>query len=242
MRTCSRWFCTTSRQRARAVVKIAATLDTEVFCHRDLHAFDALPIPQRLEKRIGKAEKKQILNGVFAQVVVDAKNVFFPEDAVHHSVQCLRCGKILSERFFDHDARARGTTRLAEPMNDGLEQAGRDGEIVRRPLRVAQFPPQRLKSRRIGIVAVNVVHAAAQAAKSVRVQTAIVLNAVPRACAELVERPAGFGDADNGDVEIAAFGQRLQGGKYFLMGEIPRSAKKYQRVGGRSVWQQCFRS
>ena len=117
-------------ERARAVVKIAATLDTEVFRHRDLHAFDELPIPQRLEKRIGKAEKEQVLHRVFAQVVVDAKNVCFPEDAVHHPVQCLRCGKIMSERFLDHDARALGATRFAEPMNDGLEQAGRDGEIV----------------------------------------------------------------------------------------------------------------
>ncbi len=50
------------------------------------------------------------------------KTFCFPEDAVHHSVQCLRCGKILSERFLDYDARALGATRFAEPMNDGLEQ------------------------------------------------------------------------------------------------------------------------
>ncbi len=37
-------------QRARAIVKIAATLDAKLFRHRDLHAFDELPIPQRLEK------------------------------------------------------------------------------------------------------------------------------------------------------------------------------------------------
>ena len=180
------------------------------------------------------------MNRGFAQVVVDAKNVFFPEDAVHHPVQCLRCGKILSEGFLDYDARARGATRLAEPLNDGPEQTGRDGEIVRRLLRIAQFPAQLLKSRRIGIVAVNVVQAAAQAAKSVRVKTTIPFDAVPRARLELVERPAGFGDTDNRDVEIAAFGQRLQGGKYFLMGEIPGSAKKYQRVGRRSVWRNTF--
>ena len=63
-----------------------------------------------------------------------------------------------------------------------------------------------------------------------RVQTAIVLNAVPRACSELVERPTGFGDADNRKVELAAFGERLQGGKYLLMGEIPRCPEKYQRI------------
>ena len=180
------------------------------------------------------------MNRVFAQVVVDAKNVFFPEDAVHHPVQRPRCRKILSERFLDDDARALGATRFAELMNDGLEQAGRDGEIVQRLLRVAQFPAQLLKSCRVGIVAVYVVHEAAQAAKCVRVQTAVPFDAVPRACSKLVERPAGFGDADNRDVEIAAFGQRLQGGKYLLMGEIPGSAKENQRVGRASAWGNAF--
>ena len=119
-------------ERARTVVKLAATGDTVVALSADrvLHAFDELPIPQGLEKRIGKAEKQQVLNRIFAEVVVDAKNVFFPEDAVHHPVQCLRGGKILSEGFFDYDARALGAILLAEPLNDGLEQAGRNGEIV----------------------------------------------------------------------------------------------------------------
>jgi hypothetical protein len=60
-------------------------------------------------------------------------------------------------------------------------------------------------------------------------------STLSRARFELLERPAGFGDADNRDVEIAAFGQRLQGRKYFFMSKIPCSAKKYQRVGSRSL-------
>jgi hypothetical protein len=189
--------------------------DTEVFRHRDLHAFDALPIPQRLEKELAK-RKKAGLNRVFAQVVVDAKNVFFPEDAVHHPVQSLRCGKIMSERFFDYDARAIGATRFAEPMNDGLEQAGRDGKIVRRLLRVAQFSAQLLKSRRIGIVAVNIVHESAQTAKSVRVQTAIALNAVRARARSWSSVQPALATPIIRKVELAAFGQRLQGGNIFL--------------------------
>lgn len=87
-----------------------------------------------------RSGKKAGFARYFAQVVVDAKHVFFAETTVHHRVQRLRRGKVMAERFFEDDARALGATRFAEPMNDGLEQAGRNGEIVHRLLRVAQFP------------------------------------------------------------------------------------------------------
>ena len=51
-------------ERARAIVKITATLDAEIFRHRDLHAFYPLPIPERLKKGNWQSEKKQVLNRV----------------------------------------------------------------------------------------------------------------------------------------------------------------------------------
>src|SRR5262245_44472426 len=59
--------------------------------------------------------------------------------------------------------------------------------------------------------------------------------AVPSARLQLIERPAGFGNADHRNVEMTAFGQRLKGGKYFLMGEISGRPEKHQRIGRKSV-------
>ena len=43
--TCKQMVLHDVAEHPRAIVKIAATVDTEVFRHRDLHAFDALAIP-----------------------------------------------------------------------------------------------------------------------------------------------------------------------------------------------------
>src|ERR1051325_2609133 len=105
-------------QGAGAVVELSAALDAESFRHRDLHAFDKLAIPQRLEKGICETEEEQILHCAFAQVVIDAKFSFFAENALHHGVYLPRGGEIASERLFDDDARAFGTTQLAKLAND----------------------------------------------------------------------------------------------------------------------------
>ena len=146
---------------ARLIVKLATPLDAEIFRHSDLHAFNELPIPQRLKKRICKAEEEQVLNRVFTQVMVDAKHVFFIETTVYHGVQHSSRAEVVSERLLDDDARAHSTTRCAELVNDDLEKARWDGKIVQRMLCVGQFPPEQLKRCRIGIVAINVAQAPA---------------------------------------------------------------------------------
>jgi len=71
--------------------------------------------------------------------VVDAKNVFFPEDGVYHPVQSLRCREVLSERFLNYDARALSASRLAKLMNDNLEKARRNCQIVQRVFCIAEL-------------------------------------------------------------------------------------------------------
>ena len=48
---------------------------------------------------------------------------------------------------------------------------------------------------------------------------------------ELVEVPAGLGDADDGDVEGSALDHRLQRGKDFFVGEVAGGAEEDEGVG-----------
>ena len=96
--------------------------------------------------------------------------------------------------------------------------------------RPAQLVAQLLKGRRIAVVAVNVPQAAAQAGKTVRLESAIPLDAVLGARLQLLQRPAGFRHADDRHLEIALLGERLKRGKYFLVREIAGGSEKHQRV------------
>src|SRR5262245_27548101 len=218
-------------QGPRLIVELAASLHAERLCHRDLHALDVLPIPDRLEERVRKAEEEQVLNRVLAQVVVDAEHAVFTEGGVDDRVQRAGRGEVVPEWLLDDDTRASRTPRLAELMDDRLEQAGWDGEIVRRVLRVAQLPAELLKGRRVAVVAVDVAQAAAEMVERARIEAAMLRDAVLGSRLELIELPAGFGHADHRDVEVAPLGQRLEGGEDLLVRKISGRTEEHQRIG-----------
>ena len=136
-----------------------------------------------------------------------------------------------AEGLFDDDAGAVGAARLGQLFHDQPEQHGRDGEVVRRPLRGAELLADGLKRRRVVVVAVDVAQQAAQLVERRRIEPAVLLEAVVRPGPELVEVPTGLGHADDRHVEVAAFHHRLQRREDFLVGQIARGAEEDQGVG-----------
>ena len=64
---------------ARFVIENAPTLNAEVFRHSDLHAFDMVAVPERLQGCVGEAEEKQVMHGPLAEVMVNAEDGLFVE-------------------------------------------------------------------------------------------------------------------------------------------------------------------
>ncbi len=65
---------------------------------------DVVAVPHRLEDGVGEAEDHDVLDGLFAQVVIDAIDLAFVEDLVDLRVERLRAGQIVAERLLDDDA------------------------------------------------------------------------------------------------------------------------------------------
>ena len=65
-------------QAAGVLVVAAAPLDAEGLRHRDLHVIDVAAVPDRLENAVGEAENQNVLDGLFAEVMVDAVDLAFP--------------------------------------------------------------------------------------------------------------------------------------------------------------------
>ena len=59
---------------ADLVIEAAAAFDAEILGHGDLHAFDEIAVPDRLEEGIGEAEIEQVLDRLLAEIVVDAED------------------------------------------------------------------------------------------------------------------------------------------------------------------------
>src|SRR5215813_7778235 len=175
--------------RARLIIKRAPPLDAEVFGHGDLHTRDMVAIPERLQERIGKAEEEHVVHWQLAQVMVDAEDRFLVEGAEQRAVERLRRAEIVPERFFNDDARAVRAFSFAQLVHNRLEQAGRDGEIVRRLLRRAKLLTEGLKRCRVLIVAVHIAQQTTQFFESGGINPAVVFNAVMRSRPELLEIP-----------------------------------------------------
>lgn len=121
-------------QDAVVVEVAAATFHSEGLGNGDLHAVDVPAVPVRFEDHVGKAEDHDVLHGFFAEVVIDAVNLRFIQDAVQFGVERSGAVEIASERFLDDDTsvavgRLLQQAGLAEFGGDRSKQRGSDGEI-----------------------------------------------------------------------------------------------------------------
>ena len=106
---------------------------------------------------------------------------------MHRCVQGGGRGAIVAERFFDNYARPVGTPRVAERLDYGLEQAGRNSQIMGWVPGIAQGFAQSFEGRGISIVTIHVTQQFRQAMICLRVDASAVLGqACPRALEKLI--------------------------------------------------------
>ena len=63
-------------ERAGGFVETTAVFDADGFRGGDLNVIDVIAIPERLDDVVGKAEDHHVLHGLFAEIVVDAVDLF----------------------------------------------------------------------------------------------------------------------------------------------------------------------
>gem|GEM_PF-3463317 len=85
--------------RSDLVVERSTTFDAKSLGHGDRHGLHVVAVPDRLEHRVGEAEDHQVLHGLFAQEVVDTKDLAFIEMLVQRFVQLLGRSEITPERL-----------------------------------------------------------------------------------------------------------------------------------------------
>src|SRR5262245_61137862 len=80
------------------------------------------------------------------------------------------------------------------------------------------------------VVAIDVGERAHQRGERLAVDATVLLDAVLRARAKLIERPAGLGDADYWHVEVPAPRHAMQGRKDLLVGEVTCCTEEHEGI------------
>ena len=91
-------------QRARLVVVAGARADADVLGRGDLDVVDVVAVPDRLEHVVREPERHHVLDGLLAQVVVDAEDLLLAEDARDDLLELARRLEVGAERLLDHHA------------------------------------------------------------------------------------------------------------------------------------------
>src|SRR4029077_10502197 len=216
---------------AGLIIERASALNSKVLRHSNLYALDLIAVPERFQNRILEADEDHVVHRPFSQVMIDAEDVLLIEGAEKNPIKLLRRDKVVTEGFFNDNASAVGTVCLGQLFHNQPEQRGRDGEVVRRPLRGAELLSDRLKSRRVLIVTINIAQQTAELFESRGIDTSpVFLDTVARPRPELVDVPTGLSYADNRNVEVTPFQHRLQRREDFFVSKIAGGAEKNQRI------------
>ena len=81
-----------------------ATPDAKAFRRRDLDVVHVIPIPDRLKHRVAEAKHEDVLNRVFAEIVIDAIDLALFENFRNGRIKRLRRLEVAAEGLFDNDA------------------------------------------------------------------------------------------------------------------------------------------
>src|SRR5262245_24793429 len=122
-------------QSARRFVEIAALLDANRLRHRDLHMVDPIPIPDRFEQSICKAEGHDALDRILPEKMIDSENLILLQAAPDAGIQLAGRFQAIAEWLFNDDAAPEtaftliGELRLAKLIHHGPEETIRNGKI-----------------------------------------------------------------------------------------------------------------
>lgn len=118
--------------RTGVVVVSAAMFNADLLGNRDRDVIDETLIPNRLEQRIRESKRENVLNRLFAEIVVDAKNLRLVKAASQSAIQLPRRFQVVADRLFNHDARPLaigGEAGIGEQFRDLAEQRPWHGEV-----------------------------------------------------------------------------------------------------------------
>src|SRR5256886_10588574 len=133
--------------RARLLVVTGAFFYSDRLGDRDLHVVDVLPVPDRLEDPVREPHDEDVLNRLFAEVVIDTEDLILAEDRVEDLGKLARGLAVTTERLLDHHpgpARVAPEAVLADRSHDARVRGRRCREIeeavrVRAALAVASI-------------------------------------------------------------------------------------------------------
>jgi hypothetical protein len=147
-------------------------------------------------------------------------------------IELTRGGEIAAEGLLDNHARVGVELGAPERFDHRFEERGRNGEVERGPLRVAERLLDGREGGGVFVVSADILDERKKMFEcGLVIDAAGPLDAVRDAAMDAVHAPLGEGDADDRDVEYAALDHGVERGEDHFVGKVAGYSEDYQRIG-----------
>src|SRR5687767_11749979 len=144
-----------------------------------------MPVPDRLEKRVGEPEIEDVLHRFLAEIVIDPEDRVLGKGAMQCRVERTRRLEIAPERLFGDDACPFGAAGARQMVNRDREGAWRNGEIKERMPGAAEHLPDLREELQFAVVAGHVMEQRYQVRECRFVNRSARRDTVPHALDQL---------------------------------------------------------
>src|SRR6202521_4950910 len=130
-------------------------LDADGFRHRDLHVIDITVVPQRFEEAVAEAKRHDVLDGFFAEIVIDSVDLILVQTRANLAIERVRRFQVVTERLlYDHSApmpvgffgESRGSQLLHDLAEETWRHRGIEERVSRRAVQLVGLLELRLES------------------------------------------------------------------------------------------------
>ena len=231
-------------QRARRVVIATALLDADRLGDGDLHVIHIAAVPDRLEDAVAEPERHDVLDGLLAEIVIDAVDLRFLGRGEDLLIERARRLEVAAERLFDDDApplprRLVEQPDRSEPLDDRPEQARRRCEIEEDVCRYVSAARQGFGQTPVRqLVVVSSAHVGRRCRQPRRPLGIVRLGrefvkVAANLLAVLLRRQRVAPDADDGELvaEQAVASQVVERRHQLPLGEIAARPEHHDRAG-----------
>src|SRR5688572_32537168 len=185
-------------------IEFSPPFDPERFGESNLDVLHVITVPDWFQEAVGKTKIEDVLHGFFAKIVIDAEDRSLRKYPVQRLVERARRGQIPAKRFLQNYPRLNAVWQGRQLFDHLTKHAGRNGKVVRRPLRSAKLSLQLAEGLRIVVVPVDVTEQGHELVEGRLVVHPGFVHAGPRTGYQLIKPPPRLGDAHDGHAEAPA--------------------------------------
>ena len=221
-------------QRTDRVVEMPAIGNAELLGQGDLHVLDEVPVPDRFEHRVGKAQVEGLLEPHLPEEVIDPIELRLVDVLVQLVCELPGRGEVVAEGLLDHEPGVLRESGGGQAADHWLEERWRDLEVENGMLERLDGIADLGERGGVGVVPAEIGEPGCEALEGRGVELlARGFDRFARVFPKLLHAPVASGNADDRHAQETALLEPVERAKRHHPGEVAGDTEDHEDVARR---------